>query len=224
MKRLSDFVKEIIPVRLAAVRNAYGIPLKEISWLCEDTSISALTAWESGSRTPAVDGLFDFAVSFGVSPNWLYGASKSPYDPEFVLYAESTKGIYESFLSRFIDTHMMNYKTRKEDIITRAHAYDSVDTRISSFSLDARANLLVLVPYWHRLGKETLSTPNIKKQLRHKMAERLNKCEKSIAMILLTGEASCIIATDEYVSSITSIFCYNKTAAEKSTAVRKTAI
>ncbi|SFE75672.1 helix-turn-helix domain-containing protein [Succiniclasticum ruminis] len=201
MKRLSDFVKEIIPVRLAAVRNAYGIPLKEVSWLCEDTSISALTAWESGSRTPAVDGLFDFAVSFGVSPNWLYGASKSPYDPEFLLYAESTKGVYESFLSRFIDTHMFIYRAREDELIARAHAYDSVDTRVSTFSLEARANLLVLIPYWYKLGKETLANPDIKKQLRYKMAERLNKCERSISMILLTGEASCIIATEECMDS-----------------------
>ena len=96
---------------------------------------------------------------------------------------------------------MFIYRAREDELFARAHAYDSVDTRVSTFSLEARANLLVLIPYWYKLGKETLANPDIKKQLRYKMAERLNKCEKSISMILLTGEASCIIATEECMDS-----------------------
>ena len=101
-----------IPTRLKATHDAYGMTIRDASMLCDGVSQSALTAWEAGTRIPAIDGLYNFAITFGVSLDWLCGATFEPYTAAFMLHAEENSKNLEAIscgynpLMSFIDNHM----------------------------------------------------------------------------------------------------------------------
>lgn len=192
MDEIYDYIKQTLPSRITAVRSSYSIPIKEVVWVCNDISVSAFTAWEAGIRTPAIDGLYDFAINFGVSIDWLCGASEEPYDADFIFHAERSRGIDINFLPNFIKSNKDSYSISKSNAVERAEAYADIEKRIKTFSPNARANLLVLIPYIKKLSDEAFK-PNIKNSLHVKLMQRLFFCSKSLIMILMTGEASCLI-------------------------------
>lgn len=197
MSDLLNKLKNTLPARIRLVRTSYGIPITEATFVCQDVRQSTFTAWEAGKRMPTIDGLYDFAVSFGVSLDWLCGVSREPYDPEFVLYAENNIGIDSSFLPLFIQNQIAIYKTKyTNDAMERAKAYADTELRVRTFTPNARANLLVFRRY-AKVMMDRTTLVDIKESLRQKMFSRIQSYRQSVNMILLTGEASCTIPKDE---------------------------
>ena len=82
------FKPAVLQQRLQLLRKTYDMSLDETSHVSVVFSRSTLHTWETGISIPAIDGLLVFAVKFGVSLDWLSGASDVPYTSQFIDFAE----------------------------------------------------------------------------------------------------------------------------------------
>ena len=136
--------------RLQLLRNTYQLSMEELEEICAVIGKTTLYNWETGTRIPTIDSLLVYATKFGASLEWLCGLSDEPYTQNSVAFAEYkyfTPGnwyvdhIDVRFLKSF---NLMSEMQFDESALTN---YSYHEQRNKLFSLEARANVLVLMPY-----------------------------------------------------------------------------
>lgn len=96
MKKYTD----IFPMRLKALRNAYGISLSETAYLLRVNAKSTVFEWENQKKVPSVENLHMISTVFGTPTDWLLGHSE-------ILYSEESIKWTENFIS-WIENSMQN--------------------------------------------------------------------------------------------------------------------
>lgn len=186
---MEESFNNILSNRISIIRNSYGFPLKECVGLCNSVSVASLTSWEAKTRVPAVEGIFDFAVSYAVRMDWLCGATETPYTSDFILYAETVRPVNMEFLYKFVVDYMGTGSPYPDgDAMDMLEKYSNIETRNTAFSLGARANLYVLSRYIDMAIESSKSAKNIKPSLQQKRLMRLRSAIQSVRMILSTGQ------------------------------------
>lgn len=135
--------------RLILIRKAYNMSYEEISALCETISRQAYNAWENGTRAPSVDALVEIATKFGLSIDWLCGTSPEPYTENSVLFAEQAYYKGSRWNEKDIDTNFLWIFDPYEPQLDKKATlnYSLYEKRKNAYSLEARANILVLLRY-----------------------------------------------------------------------------
>lgn len=186
-----------LSTRMKNVLNAYGLSINTASAICDGISPSALKAWVSDNRVPAIDGLLSFATAFAVSIDWLVGINDSPYTDSVIRYSEEEFGLmardtwgYNIFYELFVITSLYNGEFIGDKRIEQnALAYEDAEKRKQTFSLEARANALVC-------QKLLLTTTDLidESSERPLVSARLETKKKNIAnalkIIALTGQSA----------------------------------
>lgn len=135
--------------RLILIRKAYNMSYEEIGALCETISRQAYNAWENGTRAPSVDALVEIATKFGFSIDWLCGTSPEPYTENSVLFAEKSYYEGDRWNEKNIDTKFLwIFDPYEPQLAEEAlQNYSQYEIRKNNYSLEARANILVLLRY-----------------------------------------------------------------------------
>ena len=69
-------LKKIVGERMKMLREGYGISQKDLAKAIQ-TNQSAITRYENGICEPNLQTLFDYAVYFKVSIDWIFGRTES---------------------------------------------------------------------------------------------------------------------------------------------------
>ena len=135
--------------RLIRIRKAYNMSYEEISTICETISRQAYNAWENGTRAPSVDALIEISTKFALSVDWLCGTSPDPYTENSVLYAEQAYYEGSRWIDKDIDTNFLWVFDPYEPQLDKnaVQNYSLYGKRKNTYSLEARANILVLLRY-----------------------------------------------------------------------------
>ena len=181
--------------RLILIRKTYNMSFEEISALCENISRQAYNAWEAGTRSPSVDALMEIAIKFSLSIDWLCGTSPDPYTENSVIYAEHTYYEGSRWNKNNIDTSFLHifepYEPRLNK--TSVQNYSQYEIRKKNYSLEARANILVLLQYPNaisltsRLDNFLPGTEN--KGENQKKLRKYNQVISNLKQVINTGQA-----------------------------------
>ena len=131
-----------LPNRLKRLRECYKFTVLEAEWVC-GISRSALNTWERGTRMPSADGLYQIATAYGVSMDWLCGIISSPYTLESLETAESIH-ISENSIDE-VQRNMIIFPTINGKSVGNFALFNDYFKHKGTFSLEARANVLVLI-------------------------------------------------------------------------------
>ena len=144
------FNHSVMKRRLQLLRSTYQLSMEELEEICVVIGKTTLYNWETGTRIPTIDSLLVYATKFGISIEWLCGLSDEPYTQNSVDFAEYkyfTPGNWYvdhtdvRFLKNF---NLMSGQKFDESALTN---YSYHEQRNKLFSLEARANVLVLMTY-----------------------------------------------------------------------------
>ena len=168
----------------------------EMAAVLTEASRQSVSAYENGTREPPIAALVSIATKFGISIDWLCGVSNKPYTDISVDYAELQyyKGLYWN--DGQIDTRIFQgfkpfMPAYDED---KLHDYSDPVKRHSLYTLEARANILILLRYPNAIsltskmdnvepGTETQAGENKKKRKKYfQVISNLNN-------VLNTGKA-----------------------------------
>ena len=135
--------------RLILIRKAYNMSYEEVSALCQTISRQAYNAWENGTRAPSVDAVIEIATNFGLSLDWICGISPNPYTEQSVLFAEENYFQGSRWNDKNIDTSFLWVFDPYEPQLDKEalQNYSLYEKRRNLYSLEARANILVLLRY-----------------------------------------------------------------------------
>lgn len=130
--------------RFKLVRTTYGLSqeiLAEIALRVAPISKSALGYWETGKRTPTLDNLQIYSAIFGLSLDWIANVSNVQYTQDSLLYGEN------NFLEKFgnSSTFSIHYLDENSEFYDCKWDYIFPEQREKNYSLDVRANILVLL-------------------------------------------------------------------------------
>ena len=179
--------------RLKKIRSAYKLPVYEAAWI-SGVSKSAISAWETGVRIPAIDGLSFIAEAYGVSLDWLCGLSSEPYNTDSIRAAEEafpvTPGMFKEALSK------SNGELDVPDIDAYNAAVESYfnDEYGELLPLELRANIVVLThiitQFFMRTNPNTPSRSVVKKVilLTESQRSRLERYRKGLYSALVDKE------------------------------------
>lgn len=136
--------------RLQLLRNTYQLSMEELEEICAVIGKTTLFNWETGTRIPTVDSLLVYATKFGASIEWLCGLSDEPYTERSVSFAEYKYFTPNNWYVDHIDVRFLNSFNLMSGLKFEETAllnYSNHEQRKNHFSLEARANVLVLLPY-----------------------------------------------------------------------------
>lgn len=152
----------------------------EMAAVLTEASRQSVSAYENGTREPPITALVSIATKYGVSIDWLCGTSNEPYTDISVDNAELH--YYEGFrwTNGIIDTSLFQNFNPFEPAYNAdtLQNYSDPVKRHSLYTLEARANILVLLRYPNAIsltskmdnvepGTETLSGENTKKRKKY---------------------------------------------------------
>lgn len=146
MKKYTD----IFPMRLKALRNAYGISLSETAYLLRVNAKSTVFEWENQKKVPSVENLHMISTVFGTPTDWLLGHSEILYSEESIKWTENfISWIENSMQNRFDEltgTEPGGGVSFWLDYLQRYYPeYVSEEQRVQYYSLPVRANIAVLM-------------------------------------------------------------------------------
>ena len=147
--RFTGFIMSIFSDRFKIIKKCYNMSADELSAVLIDASRQTVSAYENGTREPPLDALVSIAIKFAVSLDWLCGLSGNPYTDTSVDRAEAAYFEGSRWNMGHIDTNLFN----SFDPFPPAYAEDALRnygnpvTRRERYSLEARANILVLLRY-----------------------------------------------------------------------------
>lgn len=136
--------------RLQLLRNSYQLSMEELEEICAVIGKTTLYNWETGTRIPTIDSLLVYATKFGVSLEWLCCLSDEPYTQNSIAFAEHKYFTPGKWYFDHIDVGFLKYlnpMSGKKFEETALKNYSYHEQRNKFFSLEARANILVLMPY-----------------------------------------------------------------------------
>lgn len=169
---------EIMQYRLQLLRNAYGLPVFEAEWVCS-VSRSSINFWERGKRIPSADGILQIASAYGVSTDWIYGISNIVHTPDSVNYSECVYLVQNNLLLRVLTK--IYGDSEYANMLFSQYGKD-----IPSFSLHARADVVVCCLYLH--GYETYFSLNPKVTPTLQQKDRKMKFKEGLLKVLNTKE------------------------------------
>ena len=120
MDELLEYHKE----RIKKLTNLYNFNIHEIAKMTK-TNEHTIKSYFNSQRIPSTKTILAFATTFGISLDWLYGITDTPYTKETIKIAEN-----ECYMKFQIT---VPYRPNTE------------------YSLEARANLIILQQYRHIL-------------------------------------------------------------------------
>lgn len=144
------FNHPLMQQRLQLIRNTYQLTMEEIAEICVVLGKTTLYNWETGTRIPAIDGLLVYTAKFGLSLDWLCGLYGTPYTDDSVTWAELKYFSPGRWKADHVDvSFLLNFNPISEQRFseTALRNYSNHETRQTVFSLEARANILVLLRY-----------------------------------------------------------------------------
>lgn len=135
----------IFPIRLKAVRQAYGLSLAEIASILDVNARSTLFDWENNKKFPSVENLDSISTVFGISFDWLLGHSNILYTEDSVKFSEKAVDDEIRYISlteypnpsEAFSWNMLLWENFRE--------YFEWESRKEYYSLPVRANIAVLM-------------------------------------------------------------------------------
>lgn len=150
MKTYGHIKKTQLQNNIKLLRNTYKMTYSDVSLMENNIRRTTLQSWEQATRIPTCDNLLIYASTFGISVDWLYGISKTPYTLQSIDYAEK---IYYKNIKNAWDTDTINTKLFDDSISKIKFIQNSIENycnhtiRKNKYSPEARANILVLYKF-----------------------------------------------------------------------------
>lgn len=140
MKKYTD----IFPLRLKALRNAYGISLSETAYLLRVNAKSTVFEWENQKKVPSVENLHMISTVFGTPTDWLLGHSEILYSEESIKWTEEA---IDEYLHALAAAFPNSLQVSFWDFYLHEHypEYAFEERRSLYYSLPVRANIAVLI-------------------------------------------------------------------------------
>ena len=180
--------------RLIDIRQTYSMSYEEIGALCVTISRQAWNAWENGTRAPSVDAIKEIATKFSLSADWLIGTSTEPFTENSVLFAEQKYFEGSRWDDGNIDTSFLlvfnPYEPKLDD--KALQNYSQYKTRKKLYSLEARANILVLLRYPFAISQTSRQddfSPRGRTSINQKKQRKYNQVINDLKTIINTGSA-----------------------------------
>lgn len=141
--------------RFKMLREIYQMTLDNLSSVaskrtpCFSISRAAIATWESEKKMPTLDKLKTYSAIFGISIDWLAEISNTPYTISSIQYGEQYlfnqyAGSWNEHANQvsginvpYLDLHEEFQKVKWD--------YIYLDSREKNFSLEVRANILVIL-------------------------------------------------------------------------------
>lgn len=144
-----------MPNRFKLLRETYEMTLENVSNISLKRtpfcpiSRAAIATWESEKKMPTLDKLRTYTAIFGVSIDWLSGISNIPYTISSIQYAEQYLfDQYESSANGHANQARgicIPYLDTYKEFADVKWDYIYPDDREKKFSLEVRANILLLI-------------------------------------------------------------------------------
>ncbi len=188
------FNHSLMQRRLQLLRNTYQLSMEELEEICVVIGKTSLYNWEIGARIPTIDSLLVYATRFGASLEWLCGLSDEPYTQRSVSFAEYIYFTPGRWYEDHIDIRFLqNYNALSKEKFTEIalQNYSNHNKRKTCFSLEARANILVLMAYPSAISassRNDFSEPN-QSGLNKKKWKKYNQVIDNLKTVINTGEA-----------------------------------
>lgn len=165
---------EKITANFKKTRLAYDFSIKNISDLIDLKTTSVIGNIETSKGTPSLNLLIKFALTFGVSIDWLLGFSDIIFTPASVSVAEKNLENRLSNADTSLALHMLlnNYDKWQDPNIRQQH-----------YSLAVRANIVALSNWVLQNPK-----PDLKNKLRYNTLENLVKVQSTNPIFNIENE------------------------------------
>lgn len=150
MKTYEHIKKTQLQNNIKLLRNTYKMTCSDVSHMENNIRRPTLQSWEQATRIPTCDNLLVYAITFGISIDWLYGISKTPYTLQSIDCAEKTyyKSIKNAWNTDTINTKLFDDSISKIKFIQNSlENYCNHTIRKNKYSPEARANILVLYKF-----------------------------------------------------------------------------
>lgn len=156
---------EKITANFKKTRLAYDFSIKNISDLLDLKTTSVIGNIETHKGTPSLNLVIKFALTFGVSIDWLLGFSDTIFTPASVSIAEKDLEDRLSNTDFSLALHML---------LTNYDKWRDPDTRQQHYSLAVRSNIVTLSNWILQNPK-----PDLKNKLRYNSLENLVKIQST---------------------------------------------
>lgn len=156
---------EKITANFKKTRLAYDFSIKNISDLLDLKTTSVIGNIETNKGTPSLNLLIKFALTFGVSIDWLLGFSDIIFTPASVSAAE-----------KHLENRLTNADTSLalHMLLNNYDKWQDPTTRQQHYSLAVRANIIALSNWVLQNPK-----PDLKNKLRYNTLENLVKLQSA---------------------------------------------
>lgn len=165
---------EKIAANFKKTRLAYDFSIKNISDLLDLKTTSVIGNIETHKGNPSLNLLIKFALTFGVSIDWLLGFSDIIFTPASVSVAEKD---LENRLSN-TDTSLALYM-----LLNNYDKWQDPNSRQQHYSLAVRANIIALSNWVLQNPK-----PDLKNKLRYNTLENLVKVQSTNPIFNIENE------------------------------------
>lgn len=186
--------------RFKILKTTYKMSADEMAAVLTEASRQSVSAYENGTREPPIAALVSIATKFGISLDWLCGNSNEPYTENSVDNAEMR--YYEGFRwnSGYIETSLFqNFNpfqpVYNEDALQN---YSDPVKRHSFYTLEARANILVLLRYPNAISL-TSKMDNVEPGTEAQSGENKKKRKKYFQVI---SDMKTVLNTEKAIYTI----------------------
>lgn len=134
--------RELFSKRLKLLRTTYGLSMKTLADIWGYKNTGTISQFENNKNVPSFNSLIQISNFYAVSLDWLMGRSNIIYTKESVL--EGEMALYKQFtnLGERIGINYISALQQRKGLI--APIYLDKDKREKCYSLDVRANIVVL--------------------------------------------------------------------------------